>query len=116
MAFQQICGTEDMAIGAKKTFQIDGETILLFRLEAGFFATQHRCPHMFASLKKGKIVDGSTIRCRLHRAQFDIRTGKVVRWANFPPGIQALNVLRGEKPLKTYPIKIENGTVFVDVG
>jgi 3-phenylpropionate/trans-cinnamate dioxygenase ferredoxin subunit len=42
----------------------------------------------------------------LHRARFDIRTGEVIDWANFPPGIQLLNVVRGEKALKTYTISV----------
>ena len=45
----------------------------------------------------------------------DIKTGEVVEWANFPPGIQLLNVVRGEKALKTYPVVVENGEVKVRV-
>ena len=115
MAFSHVCREEDIPIGEKKAFTVDGQNVLVFHLEDGFFATQPRCPHMFASLQSGKIIEGSTIRCWFHRAEFDIRTGKVVRWANFPPGIQVLNVLRSEKPLETYPVKVENGNVFVDV-
>ena len=40
----------------------------------------------------GKIVDGCKVQCPFHRARFDIRTGEVIDWANFPPGIQLLNV------------------------
>ena len=48
-------------------------------------------------------------------AEFDIRRGEVDKWANFPPGIQLLNVVRSEKALKTYPAAVEDGNVVVDV-
>jgi 3-phenylpropionate/trans-cinnamate dioxygenase ferredoxin subunit len=64
-------------------------------------------------LSRGKIVDGCKIQCPLHRARFDIRTGEVIDWANFPPGIQLLNVVRSEKALKTYPVSVKSGAVRV---
>ncbi len=44
-----------------------------------------------------------------------MRTGEVVRWANFPPGIQLLNAVRGEKALETYPVSEEDGEPFVEL-
>jgi 3-phenylpropionate/trans-cinnamate dioxygenase ferredoxin subunit len=51
----------------------------------------------------------------LHKARFDIRTGEVLDWANFPPGIQLLNVVRGEKALKTYAVRLEDENVQVEL-
>ena len=48
-----------------------------------------------------------------NRARFDIATGAVVRWANFPPGIQLLNAVRGEKALQTFPVAVRDGKVEV---
>jgi 3-phenylpropionate/trans-cinnamate dioxygenase ferredoxin component len=39
----------------------------------------------------------------------------VIDWANFPPGIQLLNVVRGEKALKTYPVSIKGDAVRVKI-
>jgi len=55
------------------------------------------------------------VQCPLHRARFDIRTGEVIDWANFPIGIQLLNALRGEKALKTYKVSVRDGEVRVSV-
>lgn len=115
MTLQRVCAESDLSVGEKKTFGAGDKTILLYRLEDGFFATQRFCPHMSAPLERGKIMDGRIIQCPLHHSRFDIRTGKVVRWANFPPGIQLLNVVRGEKALRIYSVVIEEGMVFVDV-
>ena len=115
MAFTFVCEEDTIPVGSRKKFNVDGESILVFHMEDAFFAIQSRCPHMFASLEKAKIIDGRLIQCRIHRAQFDIKTGKVIRWAHFPPGIQALNVIRSQKGLKTYPVKLEAKKVYVEI-
>ncbi|HSN73518.1 MAG TPA: Rieske 2Fe-2S domain-containing protein, partial [Anaerolineae bacterium] len=106
MTQQRICAENDLRVGEKKTFGVGDMTMILYRLADGFYATQRLCTHTFAPLDRGKVVDGDTIQCPLHRAQFDIRTGEVKRWANFPPGIQMLNVARGEKALRTFAVTV----------
>ena len=66
-------------------------------------------------MEKGKIVEDKCVQCPLHRARFDIRTGEVVEWANFPPGVQLLNAVRKEKALKTWPVEVEGDQIFVVV-
>jgi 3-phenylpropionate/trans-cinnamate dioxygenase ferredoxin subunit len=98
-----------------KALTVAGEKLVLFHLDDGFYATQGSCTHVFAPLAKGKIVDGCKVQCPFHRARFDIRTGAVIDWASFPPGIQLLNVVRGEKALKTYKVSIDGANVQVAV-
>ncbi|MDH5229973.1 MAG: Rieske 2Fe-2S domain-containing protein [Gammaproteobacteria bacterium] len=105
----------ELALHQMKELKLNGESIVLFRLKDGFYATQNKCPHLFAPLHKGKIMDGERIQCKFHRAEFDIRSGKSCKWANFPPGIQMLNMVRGEKDLRTFPVKVENGEVLIDI-
>ena len=115
MARHQVCEENDIPVGEKKPFVVGEEEILVYHLEDGFFATQSRCTHLFWPLKNGKLVDKCTVQCPFHHARFDVRTGEVVQWANFPPGVQLLNFVRGEKSLKTYPVTLEAGKVFVEV-
>jgi len=115
MTSHLVCKDNELAVGEKKSVKIEGEHIIVYRLEDGFYATQARCTHLFKSMVKGKIVDDCKIQCPLHKAQFDIRTGEVAQWANFPPGIQLLNVLRAEKALKTYPVSINEGSVSIQI-
>jgi len=115
MTRQVVCNESELSVGEKKAFKVGDTSVLVYRLPDGLYATQNSCTHVFAPLTRGKILDGERIRCPLHRAEFDIRTGEVCKWANFPPGIQLLNVLRGEKALKTYPVSVEEGNVVVDV-
>ncbi len=110
-----VCSESDIPIGEMKPFRAGGEKIIVYHLEDGFFATQASCTHIFAPLAKGKLVETCQVQCPFHRARFDVRTGEVVEWANFPPGVQLLNAVRAEKALRTYPVSVENGEISVEV-
>jgi 3-phenylpropionate/trans-cinnamate dioxygenase ferredoxin subunit len=110
-----VCRTDDVKKGHMKAFTVAGEKLVVYHLQDGFYATQASCTHVFAPLAKGKILDGCKVQCPFHRARFDIRTGEVIDWANFPPGVQLLNVIRGEKALKTYKVTVREGEVRVAV-
>lgn len=116
MALHVVCKVDELPLGEMKAFSVGAEKIALYHLEDGFFATQANCTHMFAPLAKGKLLDDCKVQCPFHRARFDIRTGEVIDWANFPPGIQLLNVVRGEKALKTYKVSVKDNQVRVAVG
>ena len=111
-----LAGNEsELPVGEKRLIKVGDKSIVLYHLADGFYATQHNCTHVFAPLERGTIVEDAQIQCPLHRARFDIRTGEVVRWASFPPGIQALNFIRGEKALATYPVTVKDGQVYVEL-
>ncbi|MEL0081998.1 MAG: Rieske (2Fe-2S) protein [Gammaproteobacteria bacterium] len=116
MAFIKACDENDLAVGEKKKFNLGDRSVLLFHLADGYYATATHCTHTFAPLGRGKIANECNIVCPFHRAEFDIKTGEVQKWANFPPGIaQLTNLLRKEKALTTYATKVEAGAVLVDI-
>ncbi len=115
MAFTRACEENDLSINEIKKVKLGDQSLLLIRLEDGYYATATHCTHVFAPLARGSVTDGCRLVCPFHRAEFNIKTGEVEKWANFPPGIaQLTNLLRKEKALKTYPVKIEEGAVMVD--
>lgn len=116
MALHPVCRTDELPVGGKKPVQVAGESVLLFRLSDGYFATQAKCPHILAPLAKGKMIEACIIQCPFHRARFDVRTGECVEWANWPPGlVNLLNAFRGEKNLRTYPVRIDGDQVSVEI-
>ncbi len=114
MAKHRVCSENDIPVNGLLPVKVDGDGVIVYHLEDGYYATQSNCTHVFAPLKKGKIVDNCNIECPFHKARFDIKTGEVVEWANFPPGIQLLNVVRKEKALKVYPVSVEDGSVYIE--
>jgi 3-phenylpropionate/trans-cinnamate dioxygenase ferredoxin component len=115
MASHTLCRSNEVAIGQMKPFTAGNQKIVLYHLTDGFFATQASCSHLLAPLSRGKLLEDCKVQCPFHRARFDIRTGEVIDWANFPPGIQVLNVVRGEKALRTFKVTVKDGSVLVDI-
>lgn len=115
MAKHTVCSENELPLGEKKAFKVGGTKIVVYHLEDGYFATQSSCTHTFGPLARGKIIDDCQVQCPLHRARFNIRTGEVVEWANFPPGVQLLNTIRSEKALQTYQVTVEGGKIQVEI-
>lgn len=107
--------TSELGQGQAKAVTAGDTQLVLYRLSDGFYATQARCTHMWASLAKGTVIEDQCIQCPFHRAQFDIRTGAVKEWANWPKGVQLLNAVRPEKALQTFPVTTEGEDVYVEV-
>lgn len=75
--------------------------VAVYNVDGEFYATDDTCTHEVSSLAEG-YVDGDVIECAYHFAKFCIRTGAVL---SFP----------ATRPLGTYPVKVVDDTVFVDV-
>ncbi|HEY9222951.1 MAG TPA: non-heme iron oxygenase ferredoxin subunit [Variovorax sp.] len=89
---------EDDVIGA----QVAGRDIALYKVEGRIFATDNTCTHGQARLCDG-FLDGFEIECPLHQGRFDIRDGR----ATCAP-VTA--------DLRSYPVRIEGGRVFLQLG
>jgi len=107
--------TEDYKDDAKNKITVEGSEIMLAKAGEQYYAVSNRCPHLDASLSRGKL-EGTIITCPSHGTQFDVTTGKVVRWLK---GIGSWSVVSDEfkekNALKTYNVKVEDDTIFVEI-
>jgi len=102
MALVKACTTDQLKPGQALRLNLT-PPVALFRLNDGFYATEDTCSHAQASLAAGDIdVDECTVECPYHASLFDIRSGHVLS-------------LPANRPVKTYPVKIVEGEVFVEV-
>ena len=101
MARYTLCAADELGIGDLRQFRAGDKKILLYRLEDGFYATQHNCTHVFAPLSRGRIVEGCQIQCPFHRARFDIRTGIPTA----PPC---------EVPMQVWKPIVQDGAIYID--
>ena len=67
-----------------------------------YYATDGECTHEKVHLADGLVMD-EIIECPMHNGRFDYRTGKA---KGAPACID----------LKTYPVKVDGATVYIDVG
>ncbi len=88
---------EDEAIGVT----VGNRPIAVCRSGGALYALDNVCTHQFALLSDGYVEDGY-IECPLHQGRFDLKTGAPL----CAPVTQ---------PVRVYPVKSENGAVYVDI-
>lgn len=97
--FIKVARVDEIPPGTVKAFELDFDRVAVVNLDGEFYAVSDICTHEHAYLSEGEIVDGA-IECPLHGSRFDIRTGRVL-------------ALPAVVPLKTYPVKVEDGEIYV---
>ena len=96
------CKASELEPGSTKKISVDGKEIVVVNVGGNYFACDDTCTHSGASLSEGTI-DGQTITCGWHGAQFDCTNGKL---SQFPAKIN---------DLKSYNVSIESEDVFIEV-
>ena len=113
--FREAGKTGEYQDGSKKRVDIEGQEILLARAGDKFYAVSNRCTHLGGRLSKG-VLEGKIITCPLHGSQFDVTTGEALRWLKGSGLLAAvMKVIRPPRPLKTYNVKIEGDTIYIEV-
>ncbi|AWZ06426.1 MULTISPECIES: bifunctional 3-phenylpropionate/cinnamic acid dioxygenase ferredoxin subunit [unclassified Streptomyces] len=101
MAYVKACALSELEENTPKRVELDGTPVSLVSTGGEVFAINDICSHANVSLSEGEVED-CMIECWLHGSSFDLRTGK-------PSGLPAT------RPVPVYPVKIEGGSVLVDV-
>ena len=78
---------------------VAGRDVALYRVDGDVFATDNLCTHGLARLCDGFLL-GHEIECPMHQGRFDVRTGR--------PTCAPVT-----EPVRSYPVKIENGRVWL---
>ncbi|HKM99801.1 MAG TPA: bifunctional 3-phenylpropionate/cinnamic acid dioxygenase ferredoxin subunit [Candidatus Binataceae bacterium] len=100
MAWTRVCRADEIANEAALKIARPNP-IAIFHVGGEFFAIDDTCTHAKFSLADG-YVEGAEVVCALHEARFCLRTGNVLS----PPAAVGL---------RTYPVRVEGGEVFVDL-
>ena len=99
----EACAVDDIEKEDVIRFDHDGRTFAIYRSpDDEFYATDGLCTHEHAYLADGLVLD-NTIECPKHNGRFDYRTGAAM---GAPVCIN----------LKTYPVKIEGGSIYISLG
>ena len=75
--------------------------LMVANANGALYAIDRICTHETADLSTGFLTD-SEVTCPLHLSRFDLTNGSVLN----PPAT---------KPLRTYKLRVEGGTVYVQV-
>jgi nitrite reductase/ring-hydroxylating ferredoxin subunit len=85
--------------------------IIISKLDGKFYAVAAICTHMYGYLPSGAVKDG-IITCPVHGAQFDLRTGKVVK--DVPGMMKMASGGRGAHDLIAYEVEVNSEEIMVD--
>ncbi len=99
----EVCDAE--AIDAEDVIRFDhgARTFAIYRSpDDAYFATDGLCTHEQVHLADGLVLD-DVIECPKHNGRFNYRTGAAI---SAPACIN----------LKTYPVKVEDGKVRIQIG
>jgi MocE subfamily Rieske [2Fe-2S] domain protein len=99
--FVKVANVDDIPAGEALQVEVDGKYCALVRANGDVYCVDDICTHEHAHLSEG-FVEGFEIECPLHGSIFDVRTGDV-------------KSLPATEDLKTYPVKIEDGEVHIEV-
>ena len=100
MAWHEVASANDLQEEEATPVTVGKTMIALYKVGEQVYGTSNVCTHQFALMSDG-FVDDDCIECPLHQARFHIPTGA------YKDGPECAD-------LKTYPVKIENGMVYVD--
>lgn len=79
---------------------VDGQELLLINLKGTIYAVEAECPHQGAPLAAALIKE-SYLSCPRHGYRFELKDGSCKE--------------HPECVLKTWPVRIENGEIIVDL-
>src|ERR1043165_387080 len=75
--FVEIAPVDDLPNGERLFVEIEGKPLVIFNIAGQFFSIGDVCSHDDGPVGEGD-VEGYSITCPRHGAEFDIRTGAVV--------------------------------------
>lgn len=101
VVFHRVARSGQVPDGYVRRFYIGDLECAVGRLHGTVHATSNYCTHLDCLLSSGRIVDDG-IRCSCHGSVFDLRTGDPI----YPPATE---------PIAVYPVREENGEVYVGV-
>ncbi|MFB3907195.1 MAG: non-heme iron oxygenase ferredoxin subunit [Candidatus Eisenbacteria bacterium] len=100
--FVPVARVSEIPVGETRVVRAGGERIVLCNVEGSIYAIEDVCTHDGSPFGI-EILDGPVIECPRHGAQFDVRSGAVVR-------------LPAVVPVRTFPVKVdEEGSILVGI-
>jgi nitrite reductase/ring-hydroxylating ferredoxin subunit len=97
--FHKVASADEVAPGTVKQYRVEDRPVALCNVGGEFHAFEDVCTHAFAYLSEGG-MEGGNIKCPLHGALFDVKTGQ-------PKSLPAV------KPVPKHEVKVEDGNVYV---
>ena len=113
MAFHKLARVEEVPPGKTRFVCVGQLPVVLANWDGQIYALYGRCPHRNFSLQEATMWD-HLLDCPWHHFQYDVRTGGNF----FPQNVYPQDYPRLQeqlRPLKTFPVRIKDGEIWVDL-
>jgi len=98
-----VCPAEELPAGASRIIEADGRKIGVFNCDGALHAIEDRCSHDDGPLAEGPFDPvACTVECPRHGSLFDVRSGRP-------------RTLPAYLPVETFPVRIEDDTIKLEV-
>ena len=97
----RVAALADVQPGTLRGVRAGNQDIVLANVEGDVYALLDRCSHQDFPLSDGELV-GDRLACIYHGATFDVCTGRAMQ-------------LPAIRPVRTFPVQVRDGAVFVEV-
>jgi len=101
-SWTRVADSLDCPVGSLKCVLVEGTAIVLANVDGDVYALLDKCSHENYPLSDGEL-DGQDVVCMYHGARFDACTGRN-------------KTLPAIRPVKSFPVDIREGEIYIDVG
>ena len=98
----RVAAEGDCPVGELKGVMAEGQPICLANVEGDLYALEDKCSHEDYPISDGEL-DGTDVVCIYHGARFECTSGRN----------KALPAIR---PVRSFPVEIRDGDVYIDMG
>ncbi|MCY4046626.1 MAG: non-heme iron oxygenase ferredoxin subunit [Candidatus Dadabacteria bacterium] len=98
---KKIADSSEIAPGEIKSFTVGFDEVAVCNVDGRMCAFIDRCTHQDLPLSDGDL-SGGVVTCAYHGAQFNVETGEAL-------------CMPATEPLETVEVRVENGSVFIDL-
>ena len=97
--FVKVAEVDEIEEGQMMAVEVDGEPVCLANVYGEICAFTDNCTHISGPLSEGDL-ENEVVTCPWHGAQFNVRTGKVVRGP-------------ARQDILTYPVRVEGQSILI---
>jgi len=108
--FVLVAKVNDVPEGGMVGSMVSGNPILISRIGGNFYAMDAVCSHFYGYLPRGDLRN-NVVTCPVHKAQYDVQTGKVVK--NVPGLMKLAGGGRLASDLRTYEVHVVGDSILV---
>jgi 3-phenylpropionate/trans-cinnamate dioxygenase ferredoxin component len=99
IGYVRVAALADVPPNTLLQVEVGDDKVCLANADGMIYAFRDNCSHRDFPLSAGTIDDGQ-IECTWHGARFDMDSGRATQ-------------LPAIKPIRTYPVKVEDGEIYV---